>query len=93
MVIIVQNPVGVVFLIVCRCWIVWSYQILNLLGCGYPVDICYTICYGIISHLTYVLFDCRMMGSLGATITKPKTQYNWVGKPNCTEELHHPFLR
>ena len=30
------------------------------------------------------------MGSLGGA-TKTQAQYNWVGKPNCTEDLHRPF--
>ena len=43
--------------------------------------------YGIESHVTYFLFGCRMMGSLGDVI-KVQAQYNWVGKPNCIEVLH-----
>ena len=43
--------------------------------------------YGIVSHVTYFLFDCRMMRSLG-DVTKAQAQYNWVDKPNCTEVLH-----
>ena len=31
-----------------------------------------------------------MMGSLGG-VTKAQAQYNWVSKPNCTEDLHLPM--
>ena len=63
---------------------------MDLLDCGQPVQFSIHL-YGIVSHLTYFLFDCRMMGSLGAITTKPKLSTIGVDKPNCTEDLHHPF--
>ena len=82
--IIVGKPVRSVIFKVLDVGFIDSF--VDLLDCGSPVLFSMHL-YGIVSHVAYFLFDCRMMGSLG-DVTKVQAQYSWVSKPNCTEILH-----